>query len=57
MPEGSSPLTFRDSIRHLLPTAAAVSLFVPLWSDDKLEVAACVLCVRTARVRHYHSFD
>jgi hypothetical protein len=47
MPEGSSPLTFRDSIRHLLPTAAAVSLFVPLWSDDKLEVGslvfACVL--------------
>jgi len=40
----SSPLTFRDFIRHLLPTAAAICLFAPLSSQalGKLEVTSLV---------------
>lgn len=40
----SSPLTFRDFIRHLLPTATALCLFLPLFRipQEKLEVAAVV---------------
>jgi hypothetical protein len=45
MAEGvSSPLTFRDFIRHLLPTATALCLFLPLFRipNEKFEVAAIV---------------
>jgi hypothetical protein len=40
----SSPLSFRDFIRHLLPTATALCLFLPLFHfpKEKLEVAAVV---------------
>jgi hypothetical protein len=42
MAEASSPLTFRDSVRHLLPTAAAICLFAPLLASDKLELGSLV---------------
>jgi hypothetical protein len=40
----SSPLSFRDFIRHLLPTATALCLFLPLvpFTKGKLEVGALV---------------
>ncbi len=40
----SSPLTFRDFIRHLLPTATALCLFLPFLRvpQNKFEVAAVV---------------
>ena len=42
MAEASSPLTFRDSVRHLLPTAAAIALFAPFVSEEKLDVGGLV---------------
>lgn len=42
MAEASSPLTFRDSVRHLLPTAAAIALFAPFVSAEKLDVGGLV---------------